>query len=95
MEEQTLPLGELKKRQPTKLEIQEWLVSYIAKSLELNAEDVDVTRSFDRYGLDSAVAIELTGDLSTWLGVNLDPMLLYDYPTIEALVQHLAEISLA
>ncbi len=33
----------------------------------------------------------MTGDLEDWLGCELDPTLLYDYPTIDALAWHLAE----
>lgn len=50
-----------------------------------------MTLPFDRYGLDSSVAVGLTGDLEDWLETKLDPTLLYDYPTIEGLSQHLAD----
>jgi acyl carrier protein len=67
------------------------MVSYLSELLAIEPDDVNVTIPFDRYGLDSSVAIGLTGDLETWLDRKLDPTLLYDYPTIEALSQHLAE----
>lgn len=72
-------------------EIQVWLVSYLAKLLNIEPEDVNVTIPFERYGVNSEDAIILSGDLQEWLGCELDPTLLYDYPTIEALVQYLAE----
>jgi acyl carrier protein len=71
-------------------EIQDWIVAYLADLLEKEPEEVDVTIPFDRYGLDSSAAVGLTGDLEDWLGTELDPTLLYDYPTVEALVQHLS-----
>jgi acyl carrier protein len=71
------------------LEIQTWIVDYLAKLLEVDPADVDVTIPFDRYGLDSAAAVGLTGELEDWLGHEMDPTLLYDYPTIESLVQYL------
>ncbi|WP_339381836.1 acyl carrier protein [Dendronalium phyllosphericum] len=74
---------------PTAAEIQTWIVSYIAELLEVDAEEIDVTIPFDRYGLDSSAAVGLTGDLEDWLGREINPTLLYDYPTVEALVQHL------
>lgn len=77
------------KQIPTVAEIQTWIVSYIADLLEVDSEEIEVTIPFDRYGLDSSAAVGLTGDLEDWLGCELDPTLLYDYPTIEALVQHL------
>jgi acyl carrier protein len=72
-------------------EIQDWIVTYLAKLLEVDPADVDVTIPFDRYGLDSAAAVGLTGELEDWLGYEMDPTLLYDYPTIEGLVKHLSE----
>jgi acyl carrier protein len=80
-----------KKKSPTPAEVQDWLVSYLANLLEIDLDEVDVTVSFDRYGLDSATAIGMTGNLEEWLGYELDPTLIYDYPTIEALAENLAE----
>ena len=75
---------------PTAAEIQAWTVAYLANLLEVTPEEVDVTIPFDRYGLDSYAAISLTGDLQDWLGYDVDPTLLYDYPTIEGLVNYLS-----
>ena len=77
------------KKVPTAAKIQGWLVSYIAELLEIEPDKVDVTIPFDCYGLDSSAAIGLIGDLEDWLNSELDPTLMYDYPTIEALVQHI------
>ncbi len=83
--------GDGQKNLPTAAEIQTWLVSYTAKLLELEPDEVDVTIPFDCYGLDSAVAVGLAGDLETWLDREQEPTLVYDYPTIEALTRHLVE----
>jgi acyl carrier protein len=80
----------IKQAAPCAAEIQAWIAAYLAELLEVDAEDVDVSLPFDRYGLDSAVAIGLTGDLEDWLKTRLDPTLLYDYPTVAALSKHLA-----
>ncbi len=72
-------------------DIQNWLISYISDLLLIDAQEIDVTIPFDRYGLDSASAIGLTGDLQDWLAVELDPTLIYDYPSVDALTQHLTE----
>ena len=77
------------KQIPTATEIQAWIVLYLADLLEVDSDEIEVTIPFDRYGLDSSAAVGLTGDLEDWLGCELDPTLLYDYPTVEALVQHL------
>jgi len=79
------------KNQPTAVEIQAWLISYMAELLEIKSDELDVTIPFDRYGLDSSIAVGMSGDLEEWLQKELDPTLLYDYPTIESLAKHLAE----
>lgn len=76
---------------PTASKIQDWIAAYLAELLEVEPYEVDVSVPFDRYGLDSSAAVGLTGDLEDWLGQKLDPTLLYDYPTVEALARHLAE----
>ncbi|HEY9632004.1 MAG TPA: acyl carrier protein [Coleofasciculaceae cyanobacterium] len=76
---------------PSAVEIQAWIVSYLAQLLEIDVDEVDVTIPFDHYGLDSSAAVGMTGDLEDWVGQKIDPTLLYDYPTIQALAKHLAE----
>jgi acyl carrier protein len=83
--------SDAKKQPSTAAEIQAWVVSYLAELLEVSSDEVNVSIPFDRYGLDSSVAVGLTGDLEDWLGTKLDPTLLYDYPTIESLSRHLAD----
>lgn len=81
-------------QQPTTVEdIQTWIVAYVAELLEVEPELVDPTVSFDRYGMDSSAAFALTGDLEEWLGCEIDPTDIYDYPTIEALSEHLSEMA--
>lgn len=80
-----------RKEPPSAAEIQAWIASYLAQLLEIDPDEVDVTIPFDQYGLDSSAAVGMTGDLEDWVERKIDPTLLYDYPTIEALAQHLAE----
>ncbi|HEY9740892.1 MAG TPA: acyl carrier protein [Coleofasciculaceae cyanobacterium] len=83
--------GVVHKELPTAAEIQSWIVSYLAQLLDIDPDEVNVTIPFDHYGLDSSAAVGMTGDLEDWVERKIDPTLLYDYPTIEALSQHLAE----
>lgn len=71
-------------------EIQQWLIHYLANLLEMPQENVETNVSFDNYGLDSAAAVGMTGELEAWLGQDVDPTLPYIYTTIESLAQHLA-----
>ncbi|MDJ0592500.1 MAG: acyl carrier protein [Pleurocapsa sp. MO_226.B13] len=79
------------KQLPSQREIQNWIVNYVAELLEVQPNKIDVTIPFDRYRLDSSAAVGLAGDLEDWLERELDPTLLYDYPTIESLTKHLVE----
>ena len=83
----------VQKNLPTTAEIQAWLVSYLAELLAIEPNEVDVTIPFDRYGLDSSAAVAMTSDLENWIGIELEPTLPYDYPTIETLAWHSAEES--
>ena len=72
-------------------EIKEWLISYLSDLLEIEPEQINVETTFSRYGLDSSVAVVLTGDLADWLGKELELRVVWDYPTIASLAQHLSE----
>ena len=74
---------------PSKAEIKTWIVNYIADLLEVEPSKIDGSIPFDRYGLDSSAAVGLAGDLEDWLDEELDPTMLYDYPTIDSLTEHL------
>ncbi|MEK7278206.1 MAG: AMP-binding protein [Chloroflexota bacterium] len=73
-----------------RIEIQNWLIAHIASRVGLSPDDMDITEPFTYFGLDSATAVNMAGDLSAWLGRSLPPTLAWDYPTIESLAEHLA-----
>ncbi|NEQ95283.1 MAG: acyl carrier protein [Cyanothece sp. SIO2G6] len=72
---------------PTQQVVEQWLVDYLSSLLDIDVDEIDVAVPFDRYGLDSSAALALTGDLGTWLKRDLEPTVIYDYPTIEALAK--------
>lgn len=76
---------------PTAPEIQTWLVEYLAEALEIDPKKIDPSLPFQDYGLDSAAAVTLTGDIGEWLDRDLDPTLLVDHTTIAQLALHLGE----
>ncbi|MBE9201729.1 MULTISPECIES: acyl carrier protein [unclassified Nodularia (in: cyanobacteria)] len=75
----------------TQLKISEWIVDYMSDLLEIEPDEVDVETTFARYGLDSSAAVILTGDLGNWLGKEIEPTVMYDYPTISKLAEYVAE----
>lgn len=75
--------------------IQDWLIAHLASELRVQSQEIDVREPFANYGLTSAVAVGLSGELEEWMGLELSPTLLWEYPTIETLAQHLFEMQSA
>ncbi|KAB8332383.1 AMP-binding protein [Scytonema tolypothrichoides VB-61278] len=82
--------GESLKSAFTEEMIVTWLVSHLALSLRVSPDEIDIQEPFAAYGLDSAVAVSMTGELAQWTGCELEPILFWKYPNIEALAQYLA-----
>jgi FkbH-like protein len=70
--------------------IQAWIVSKIAERLQVNPPEIDIEAPFVNYGLDSVATVRFVGELENWLGQKLSPTMIYDYPSIAALVLHLS-----
>jgi acyl carrier protein len=64
---------------------------HVARELGVPLGSVELTRAFPSYGLSSITGFTLTCDLSEWLNVDLPADLLWDYPTITELAEHLSE----
>ncbi|HEU4363324.1 MAG TPA: SDR family NAD(P)-dependent oxidoreductase, partial [Mycobacterium sp.] len=73
-------------------QITDWLTARLAGDLELPVAEIDPTKPFAFYGLDSVHAVRLTTALEAWLGHELSPTLAYEYPTIKILADHLARL---
>jgi acyl carrier protein len=55
------------------------------------AERLPATRGLKNYGLDSLMAVELRNELCRGYGLRLPSTLMFDYPTLESLAQHVLE----
>ncbi len=77
--------------QPTAEGIAEWCRHYVARLLDMPAERIDAETEFDRFGLDSAMAVAMILDLEEQLGTEVSPSLLFEYTSIATLAGHLAE----
>lgn len=75
---------------PSGEEIRRWLVARLAAELGVDEADVDVREPFDSYGLTSAQAVGMSGELAQWLGRDLPATLVWDFPCIEVLARYLA-----
>ncbi|WP_137937664.1 acyl carrier protein [Chitinivorax sp. B] len=75
----------------TEEEIQTWILTYLSRLFDIPADDIGLKVPLERYGIDSTAAVGFTGDLGEWLGRDIEPGLVYDYPTVDAMTRHLAQ----
>lgn len=75
--------------------IERWLADYVAKISYTSPATIDVERPFSHFELDSIATVEMTADIEDWLGVRLEPTLIWDYPTIARLATHLSDLKAA
>ena len=75
---------------PAALEIQAWLVAYLARELGVAPASLDVNARLFDLGLGSRKAVILAGDLEDWLDTSLPPDVTWEHPSIAALASHLA-----
>jgi acyl carrier protein len=66
-------------------ELRDWLRTQIAEYLDLPPEEIAVDVPLSAYGVDSLYALTIIADIEDHLEIALDPELIWDYPTIEAL----------
>lgn len=77
-------------KQVSSREIQQWIVYWLSQKLKLEFWSINPSCTLAEYGLDSLIAVELADSLGAWLGYTLDMTLLWNFPTIEALADHLS-----
>jgi acyl carrier protein len=74
----------------TQANIQRWCILYLAQSLEIVPELIGPDVTFSRLGLDSANSVQMILSLEEHLGIELDPEIVFDHPTIASLARQLA-----
>lgn len=82
---QTYELGKI-----SEIKLKNWLREKLAEKLDLETDEIDPERDFIDYSLNSIEAVNLSGELESFLGRRLSPTLLWDYQNIEVLAQYLA-----
>lgn len=76
----------------TAVRLTDWLTARVATYLNADASTIDTDTSLGDYGLDSVFALNLCSDLEFELGLIVEPTIAWDYPTIDAIAGHLAEL---
>ncbi|MEV6225079.1 acyl carrier protein [Nocardia fluminea] len=75
---------------------QDWLIERVADYTERAAHQVDPTVPLAELGMDSVSAVALCGEIEDRWMLDIDPTLVFEYPTIAAIATYLtAEIAVA
>jgi acyl carrier protein len=64
-----------------------WLTAQLASYLEVPATAIDPMVPLAEIGVDSVHAVSLVGDVEAHFDIDVDPTLIFDYPTLA----HIAE----
>lgn len=67
----------------------DWIVQWLSRELKVDPASIDANRPLLDHGLDSRAGVELILALEGWLGVTIQPELLWEAPSIVALVSYL------
>jgi acyl carrier protein len=70
-------------------DIRAWCLDYLGRNFADASLAGDPDASFAELGLDSVHAAHFIVELEEWLGVELDPELVYEHPTVAGLARHI------
>ena len=74
---------------PSETEIRDWCLAYLTRTVENPSIPIGSDIPFPQMGLDSATSAYFIVELEEWVGVELEPELVFDYPTIADLARHI------
>lgn len=64
----------------------DWIVNYITSVLDIPADPFPLADPFDSYGFDSAELVIMAGVMEEDFGVEIDPRLLFETPSVDGVV---------
>lgn len=65
-----------------------WLKTVFAQQFKLNDEQIDETKPFDEYGIDSVSLAQIISTLQLSIAARLDPALLFEHNSLKALTAY-------
>lgn len=72
-------------------DIRAWIVAELSRSLKVDRMSIDTAGALYSLGADSLTAIAITGELAGWLNRDLPATLMWDYTSIDAIAEALAD----
>ncbi|MDJ0658839.1 MAG: acyl carrier protein [Crocosphaera sp.] len=76
-------------RQIQTKDIQNWLIKYVSEKLNQSSQPISIKKPLALYGLDSMAQTTMIDSLGQWLDLEIEPTIIYDYPTIQGLSEYL------
>jgi acyl carrier protein len=74
---------------PSETEIRDWCLAYLTRTVDNPFIPIGPDIPFPQMGLDSATSAYFIVELEEWVGVELEPELVFDYPTVTELARHI------
>ena len=74
---------------PSETEIRDWCLAYLSRTVDNPLIPIGPDIPFPQMGLDSATSAYFIVELEEWVGVELEPELVFDYPTVDELARHI------
>jgi acyl carrier protein len=91
MGEQTLENQQISTKSMTAEDMQDWLTCQIAEQIGTEPDEIDTRAPFDSYGLDSVQTMNIANLGKQHFGLQLSPLIMWNYPNVESLSQYLSE----
>ena len=71
-------------------EIEAWIAGALERRIGTPVAEIDRDLELNAYGLDSVEAVILGGEIADWLGIDVDPAIVIEHPTVARLGRALA-----
>jgi acyl carrier protein len=66
-----------------------WLTARLASYLEVSAAAIDPMLPLAEMGVDSVHAVSLVGDVEAHFDIDVDPTMIFDYPTLSHIAEYI------
>jgi acyl carrier protein len=74
--------------------VQAWLIKYITQAVDVPVTPFPTGDAFDSYGFDSTETVIMAGVMEEEFGIELEPALFFENPSVDGLVESLAKAGL-
>ena len=78
-------------REPLQRATQCWMTRWLVARAGVEPSQINSDMPFSDYELDSMTAVEMSGEIEDWSGVELTPIIAWEYPTIAKLTEYIVD----